>query len=208
MHQKKFGFEHARMSPEELAIESLPKPPDADNGKGTTLFPQGSTLSLKLYENPDYFNYNKQNCPMDNLTDYFCDNFYNCVAAPEPAPTEDSPSVLDMFGFLVSLCVIYMSAAAYWAQVFPGQNGAPQKFYFFLLPRYWLGDRAKESSQEKREQGVVISEVRKQYDDFEAVKGVSMRMESGSVTALLGHNGAGKSVDVTCFWTRIESSNQ
>ena len=38
-----------------------------------------------------------------------------------------------------------------------------------------------------------IKGVRKSFGGFEAVKGVSMTMVSGEVTALLGHNGAGTS---------------
>lgn len=39
---------------------------------------------------------------------------------------------------------------------------------------------------------VEVNSVRKSFGGFEAVKGVSMTMASGEVTALLGHNGAGE----------------
>jgi ABC-type transport system involved in cytochrome bd biosynthesis fused ATPase/permease subunit len=100
-----------------------------------------------------------------------------------------------MIGYLMSLCVFYFLAAAYWAQVFPGGNGAPQKFYFFLVPAYWIGSKVKETSEEERGQGVVVSNIRKMYGEFEAVKSLSMTLEPGTITALLGHNGAGKK-----FW--------
>lgn len=75
------------------------------------------------------------------------------------------------------------------------QNGAPRKFYFFLLPSYWCGGCIKKSSRKDDSSadavGIAVNDVRKQYGDFEALKGVSMRMERGEVTAILGHNGAG-----------------
>jgi ABC-type phosphate/phosphonate transport system ATPase subunit len=37
-----------------------------------------------------------------------------------------------------------------------------------------------------------VKEARKSYGGFEALKGVSLTMAGGEVTALLGHNGAGK----------------
>jgi ABC-2 type transport system ATP-binding protein len=46
------------------------------------------------------------------------------------------------------------------------------------------------------EPAVVIEGLRKSYDDFEAVKGVDLTIESGQVFAILGPNGAGKTTTV------------
>jgi ABC-2 type transport system ATP-binding protein len=43
---------------------------------------------------------------------------------------------------------------------------------------------------------IVIEGLRKSYDDFEAVKGVDLTIESGQVFAILGPNGAGKTTTV------------
>jgi ABC-type multidrug transport system ATPase subunit len=40
--------------------------------------------------------------------------------------------------------------------------------------------------------GVKVQNVRKTFGDFEAIKGVTLNLIPGEVTALLGHNGAGK----------------
>jgi ABC-type multidrug transport system fused ATPase/permease subunit len=68
------------------------------------------------------------------------------------------------------------------------QNGAPKKFYFFLLPSYWFGGKAAVTASGN---GVKVN-VRKTFGDFEAIKGVTLNLIPGEVTALLGHNGAGK----------------
>jgi hypothetical protein len=131
MPNRKFERQHASWSPEDLALFSLPSSllDSPQNAKGTTLFPQGSTLTLRLddilYDDSYYYdaNGNRQElntCPGQNNSQYFCPALSQCTAALDPAPTMDSPSVHDMMGFLVSLCVFYTFLAAYWAQVFPG----------------------------------------------------------------------------------------
>jgi hypothetical protein len=126
MPDRRFGYEHASMSPEELAIASLPVRPDPANGRDTVLFAQGTTLNTekKYYYPDDYSNYTPlTNCPASSLRDYFCVQAYDgesCPSAAEVSPTE-SPSVLGLFGFLFSLSIIYTLMAAYWAQVFPGK---------------------------------------------------------------------------------------
>jgi ABC-2 type transport system ATP-binding protein len=42
-----------------------------------------------------------------------------------------------------------------------------------------------------RGDGVKVEKVRKTFGDFEAIKGVTLNLLPGEVTALLGHNGAG-----------------
>ncbi|MGK2878154.1 MAG: ABC transporter ATP-binding protein [Solirubrobacterales bacterium] len=46
------------------------------------------------------------------------------------------------------------------------------------------------------EPAIVIEGLRKSYDEFEAVKGVDLTIESGQVFAILGPNGAGKTTTV------------
>ena len=214
MPNRSFSSKHVAMSTEELAIEALPNPLDPDKARDSVLFPQGSTLNT---EQKYYSNYNSplSNCPAEDLKDYFCpmSEYSQCASASEVSPTT-SPSVIALFGYLFILSVIYTILAAYWTQVFPGkvinkvvcpgnsiapkdslfiayllQNGSPRKFYFFLLPSYWFGTKVSSSSETANR--VEVSEARKSYGGFQALKGVSMTMASNEVTALLGHNGAG-----------------
>lgn len=127
MPGRKFSTRQASMSAEELAIASLPVPPDEANAKGTSLYPQGSTLNLGYFYNEGEMWYyddegNQQRydtCPYQNAMESFCPNINQCTSALTPAPT-DSPSMNQMFGYLVVLAVLYTLIAAYWAQVFPG----------------------------------------------------------------------------------------
>jgi hypothetical protein len=132
MPNRSFEAEQASWSPEKLAIESLSVPPDEANGRGGTLYPQGSTLQSELvYRYETYFDTDvnntrtrtKDNCPASDLADYFCPFINQCTSTVSPAPVVGSPSVNDMFGYLLALAVFYTLVAAYWAQVFPGKVG-------------------------------------------------------------------------------------
>jgi hypothetical protein len=126
MPNRSFEAEQASWSPEKLAIESLPFPPDEANGRGGTLYPQGSTLQTELfYKYEIYYDteVNRtvalENCPASNLTDYFCPYLSACTSTVSPAAVVGSPSVNAMFGYLLALAVFYTLLAAYWAQIFP-----------------------------------------------------------------------------------------
>ncbi|MEN9634181.1 MAG: hypothetical protein RL077_2585 [Verrucomicrobiota bacterium] len=46
---------------------------------------------------------------------------------------------------------------------------------------------------------VIVQNLHKRYDDFEAVRGVSFAIEEGEIFGLLGPNGAGKTTTVECL---------
>ena len=67
------------------------------------------------------------------------------------------------------------------------QNGSPRKFYFPFVPSYWIGGiAAKRNVIADGEVGVSTDDVFKIYGENHAVNGVSVRLASGQVTAMLG----------------------
>jgi len=111
--------------------------------------------------------------------------------------------VNEMFGMLFALSLIYLLMAVYWGIVFVGGPGT-HPFYFVFQKSYWFGTPKGINSQRSSdpvdaEAGIAESEAAvklhglyKQYGTLEAVSNVSMELAKGEVTAILGHNGAGK----------------
>lgn len=114
MPNRRFGLSHASMSPEALAIASLPFPLPDDNR--STLFPQGTTLNVKMKYS---FSSEVTNCPPSTILEGLCP-ISSCPAVAEQSPTE-SPSVNGLFGYMFCLAVMYTLMAAYYAQVRPGR---------------------------------------------------------------------------------------
>lgn len=213
-----FGFGQASQSPEFLATEALLNYRggvvplyDASNTNGTSLFPQGSTVLTEWYYPvtilceylPDdpYRCVYKSNCPPAQLYDagssYLSES---CVNAAKGYPTggNGSPSFNDAVGYLFAVTLVYSILAAYLSSVFPMGNGSPMKFYFPLLPSYWLG-RSKKGSEEgddgaavdeevglgavtDRDVGVKAINVSKKYGKLEALKPLNLSMRKGEVT--------------------------
>ena len=79
-------------------------------------------------------------------------------------------------------------------------NGAASKWYFPVSEAFWCsfcrgGNKSSENNEEEQE-GVEAINVSKRYGKVEALKPLSLAMKPSQVTALLGHNGAGKSSHV------------
>lgn len=193
MPNKQFTSKEASLSQEKLAIAALPRPLNPDST--TTMAPQGSTFLTSLF-----FYYGDESlttCSVGDSTDILlCPGF--CPYAQDPGAQYDAPTVLDSIGFLFALSLIYLILAAYWSSVFDTGNGKGERFYFFLLPRYWLSGKPDLIIQ--IDDGVVVEELAKKYGNIEALKQVSFKMNPGEVTALLGHNGAG-----TCLFSWVMS---
>lgn len=121
--------------------------------------------------------------------------------------------------------VILLVLAWYFDKIWPSEIGTQEPFYFFLLPSYWmkcLGINQKKSAGMNHDDentdniepvdesltsqittGTCI-DVKNLYKEFEtphggkkiAVDGLNLTMFSGQITALLGHNGAGKTTAI------------
>jgi hypothetical protein len=85
------------------------------------------------------------------------------------------------------------------------------KFYFPFLPSYCCGVRVAEGGEGKDPEvggmdplvrdGVVIENVHKFFGDFESVRGVSLNLRLGEVTALLG-------VSLLCWAVQYSVGNE
>lgn len=112
---------------------------------------------------------------------------------------------------------LYAFLAWYIDNVFPGEFGIPQPFYFFLTKRYWMHSFGWKDSplhesllsnftfstsveavgeEFKGKESVVIRGLKKTFvkglgKKFTAVDGLDLTMYDNQITAFLGHNGAG-----------------
>lgn len=179
------------------------------------LFAQGSMLQLEQA----FFDYSPydaglSNCPSlevggvsDDCRLYLSND---CPFVPHSRLSEGK-SMLGTIGMLCALSLIYLLMAAYWGIVHVGGPGS-YPFYFPFMQGYWLGAKKKtnkvseirdavdveeavtQHNASATENGcdVTVENVFKTYGSVEAVSGISLQMTRGEVTAILGHNGAGK----------------
>nr|XP_026653725.1 ATP-binding cassette sub-family A member 10-like [Zonotrichia albicollis] len=112
--------------------------------------------------------------------------------------------------------VLYFLLAIYFDKVLPGKYGVPHPPAFFLRPSYWLrgsrgavGVRAGSSHDPvlggdaepmppgfDGKEAIRLNNIKKIYKknskSIEALKGLSLNVYEGQITALLGHSGSGK----------------
>ncbi|XP_062556427.1 phospholipid-transporting ATPase ABCA1-like [Armigeres subalbatus] len=109
--------------------------------------------------------------------------------------------------------ILYLLIALYIEQVFPGDFGLAQPWYFPFSKRFWVGEPPmKESTDDEaaprnenieddpkgRPVRIRIKSLRKVYSNKKvAVEGLTFNMFEGHITALLGHNGAGKTTTMS-----------
>ncbi|CAF4021231.1 unnamed protein product [Rotaria sp. Silwood2] len=103
--------------------------------------------------------------------------------------------------------IIYMSLTVYIENIFPGEYGIPQVWYFPFTKSYWFGFDAEKIRQRTEEiacepnqtpndlgyVGVEITNLSKYYGNKMALKNLSVKFYRNMITAFLGRNGAGKS---------------
>ncbi|KAL3284410.1 hypothetical protein HHI36_018570 [Cryptolaemus montrouzieri] len=117
-------------------------------------------------------------------------------------------------GILIMLIVdafLYLAIALYVEQIFPGDYGVPQKWYFLFTSEFWSGQehiqanatlastRGEFFEEEPTglEAGIIIKKLGKTFGANDAVKDLSMNLYEDQITVLLGHNGAGKTTTMS-----------
>jgi ABC-type Na+ transport system ATPase subunit NatA len=197
-----FSFAEALYSPEYLSQLALSnykggKGYDPSNTNGTSLFPQGSTIVSAMQYDYDYtttYVEYASNCPSGNVSN-LCDDFAQCHSPLQGYPSSESPSVYDCIGFMMVLVVGYSLLAGYVIAVHPMDNGAAMKFYNPLNIHCYRHKRSTNNGED----GVVATNVSKSYGKVDALKPFSLTMKTSEVTALLGHNGAGRYPNTSFF---------
>ncbi|NWS57018.1 ABCAA protein, partial [Chunga burmeisteri] len=131
---------------------------------------------------------------------------------------EESYFLFSTYIMLVFDSVLYMLLAMYFDKVLPGKCGIPHPPFFCLKPSYWvrsrrgptrempraaaspeelLGDDAEPMTPEFiGKEAIRLHNIKKAYKrkdkKTEALRGLSLNVYEGQITALLGHSGAGK----------------
>uniref|UniRef100_A0A8C8BMC0 P-type phospholipid transporter n=1 Tax=Otus sunia TaxID=257818 RepID=A0A8C8BMC0_9STRI len=119
-----------------------------------------------------------------------------------------SPLEGDEYSFLFSIKMMLFDAFLYgiltWYldNVFPGDYGLPQPWYFPVQESYWLGSRnpkAEETTPTGLIPGVCIQNLVKIFANRPkpAIDGINITFYEGQITAFLGHNGAGKTTTMS-----------
>ncbi|XP_027592357.2 ATP-binding cassette sub-family A member 10-like [Pipra filicauda] len=131
---------------------------------------------------------------------------------------EEAYFLFSTYIMLVFDSILYMLLALYFDKVLPGKYGIPDPPLFCLKPSYWmrsrrgstrdiprptanpeelLGDDVEPVPPEFRgKEAIRLHNIKKAYKKkdkkTEALRGLSLNIYEGQITALLGHSGAGK----------------
>uniref|UniRef100_A0A8C4JVZ9 ATP binding cassette subfamily A member 4 n=1 Tax=Dromaius novaehollandiae TaxID=8790 RepID=A0A8C4JVZ9_DRONO len=120
-----------------------------------------------------------------------------------------SPLEGDEYSFLFSIKMMLFDAFLYgilsWYidNVFPGDYGLPQPWYFPLQKSYWLGSGHPKAEKTPEPTGLIpgvcIENLVKIFASRSkpAVDGMNITFYEGQITAFLGHNGAGKTTTMS-----------
>ncbi|XP_056205858.1 ATP-binding cassette sub-family A member 10-like isoform X1 [Falco biarmicus] len=131
---------------------------------------------------------------------------------------EESYFLFSTYIMLVFDSVLYMLLAMYFDKVLPGKYGIPDPPFFCLKPSYWVRSRKGSTREMPRtaaspeellgddiepmppefmgKEAIRLNNIKKAYKKkdkkIDALRGLSLNVYEGQITALLGHSGAGK----------------
>ncbi|XP_032562515.1 ATP-binding cassette sub-family A member 10-like [Chiroxiphia lanceolata] len=131
---------------------------------------------------------------------------------------EEAYFLFSTYIMLVFDSILYMLLALYFDKVLPGKYGIPDPPLFCLKPSYWMRSRRGSTREIPRptanpeellgddvepvppqfqgKEAIRLHNIKKVYKKkdkkTEALRGLSLNIYEGQITALLGHSGAGK----------------
>jgi len=140
--------------------------------------------------------------PGFKMSDLYDNPTVGCDGCESSVKTYESAG--EALGFMMGAVAFYLVMGWYVSQVIGGEMR--QSVFFPLLPSYWTGVQkvdvqdgdtvAQTQELSRKERSVRLHKLSKSYKGQTALKEVSMTMEAGSIVAVLGHNGAGKTTMV------------
>uniref|UniRef100_A0A914W7X7 ABC transporter domain-containing protein n=1 Tax=Plectus sambesii TaxID=2011161 RepID=A0A914W7X7_9BILA len=131
---------------------------------------------------------------------------------------EDSMPLLFILGMFAMQTIVQLALTWYISNVFPGQYGIAQPWYFFVMRSYWceldgtLKNDDNETLAEQSEHagddfepdpdnatlGVRVRNLRKVFGNGTvAVDSLNLKFYESQITSFLGHNGAGKTTTMS-----------
>uniref|UniRef100_A0A8C3C051 ATP binding cassette subfamily A member 10 n=1 Tax=Cairina moschata TaxID=8855 RepID=A0A8C3C051_CAIMO len=156
--------------------------------------------------------------PLKWFLGLFCPFAFNAGIAKVWGIISESYFLFSTYIMLIFDSVLYMLLAMYFDKVLPGKYGIPHPAFFCLKPSYWMrsrrgcpgeGPHSARSPEEPPgddvepvptefmgKEAIRLNNIKKAYKKkdkkTEALRGLSLNIYEGQITALLGHSGAGK----------------
>lgn len=117
---------------------------------------------------------------------------------------------------------IQMTVALYIEKIKPGEYGVPEPWYFPFSPKFWRGSSKSDANFNNipqiisnpnyetepigKKAGIKIRGLKKIYGKKTAVNNLNLNIYEDEITVLLGHNGAGKVINLFHFIALINNS--
>lgn len=132
-----------------------------------------------------------------------------------PVNIDDNLTVGHVMLMMLVSSFVYMLVCLYIEQIFAGSYGVTREWYFPFTKSFWCQKKkvmthpeempeleqkdpnAFEKEPTDKHIGLQIRNLKKQFKNKWAVKGISLNMFEDHITVLLGHNGAGKTTTIS-----------